>query len=623
MGAVTTDLIIVLVILGVALALFVSDRVRLDLVALMVVAALSLSGVLTPQQALAGFADPLVVMIAALFVVSGALVDTGLASSVGNFIARVAGTGEVRLVAMLMLATAVLSAFMSSTGTVAIMLPIAVRLAWRNRISPSRLLMPVAFAALMGGTLTIIATPPNLVASQTLDVAGLGPLGFFALAPVGLAMLAVTVLYMLTVGRWLLPARAPAQPDQGEVPTGDLKEYAQRYGMAGGLRRFVVPAGSDLVGQTMEELRWPERFGARVVAIDADPEAARRGLRSRRDVGVSKRILPTTELSAGDRVLVQGAAGGLTSMLEEFGLAAEVVSAESREVVPSNLVFAELLLTPRSAWQGKTLAELRFRDRYRIVVLAIQRGNERVQGDLANERLRFGDVLLVRGFSKAMDLIRREKADAVLLSEASEGEPPAPNARRAPVAAAIVLAMLAAMSLTTLPLVMIVLVAVLALVATRSISPESAYQNVQWPTVLLIAGMLPLATALTETGGVDMAAGAITALLGDTGPTALLAGVFLLTVLVTQFLTNTTSAVLMAPVALQAAVSLGVSPIPLMVVVALGASCTFVNPVSSPVTTLVLGPGRYRFSDVPRVGAPLLALLTVVVLVLVPVFFPL
>lgn len=162
MGAVTTDLIIVLVILGVALALFVSDRVRLDLVALMVVAALSLSGVLTPQQALAGFADPLVVMIAALFVVSGALVDTGLASSVGNFIARVAGTGEVRLVAMLMLATAVLSAFMSSTGTVAIMLPIAVRLAWRNRISPSRLLMPVAFAALMGGTLTIIATPPKI-----------------------------------------------------------------------------------------------------------------------------------------------------------------------------------------------------------------------------------------------------------------------------------------------------------------------------------------------------------------------------------------------------------------------------------------------------------------------------
>ncbi len=618
-----SELIIVLVILGVALVLFVSDRVRLDVVALMVVAALALSGVLTPQQALAGFADPLVVMIAALFVVSGAMVDTGLAASVGNWIARVAGTGEVRLVAMLMVATALLSAFMSSTGTVAIMLPIAVRLAWRNRISPSRLLLPVAFAALMGGTLTIIATPPNLVATQTLEGAGYAPLGFFALAPVGLAMLAVTVLYMLTVGRWLLPSRAPATPDQGEAPTGDLKEYAQRYGVAGGLRRFVVPAGSNLVGRNLADLRWPDRFGVRVVAIDADPEAARRGLRSRRDVGVSKRILPITELGAGDRVLVQGAADGLTRMMEEYGLAFEVVTAGADAVVPSNLVFAELLLTPRSAWQDRTLAELRFRDKYRVVVLAIQRGSERLQGDLANERLRFGDVLLVRGFPKAMDLLRRERADAVLLSEASEGEPPAPNAQRAPVAAAIVLGMLADMSITTLPLVMVVLVAVLALVATRSISPDSAYKSVQWSTVLLIAGMLPLATALTETGGVELAVGAITSLLGDAGPTALLAGVFLLTVLVTQFLTNTTSAVLMAPVALQAAVALGVSPAPLLVVVALGASCTFINPVSSPVTTLVLGPGRYRFSDVPRVGALLMALLTVVVLVLVPVFFPL
>ncbi len=622
MDSVGTDLLTVLAILGVALALFVSDRVRLDLVALMVVAALALSGVLTPQQALAGFADPLVVMIAALFVVSGALVDTGLAARVGEWIARVAGGGEVRLISMLMLATALLSAFMSSTGTVAIMLPITMRLAWRNGISPSRLLMPVAFAALMGGTLTIIATPPNLVASQTLADAGYGQLGFFALAPVGLAMLAVTLVYMLTVGRWLTPARAPTSPEGLEDSGGDLKEYAQRYGIEGGLRRFVVPTGSSLVGETLKGLAWPERFDVRVVAIDADPEAVRRGTRSRRDVGVSKPIRPSTVLSPGDRVLVQGAAEGLMHIVEEYGVVAEVVSAEAGQVMPSNLIFAELLLTPRSSWQDKTLAELRFRDRYRTVVLAIQRGGERLTGGLAHERLRFGDVLLVRGFPQAVELLKRERNDAVILSEATEGEPPAPNANRAPLAAAIVLAMLAAMSLTPLPLVMIVLVAVLALVATRCITAESAYRSVQWPTVILIAGMLPLATALTETGGVDLAARAITSWLGDAGPVALIAGVFLLTVLVTQFLTNTTSAVLMAPVALQAAQGLGVSPVPLLVVVALGASCTLINPVSSPVTTLVLGPGRYRFSDLPRVGIGLLVLLTVVILLLVPIFYP-
>jgi len=253
----------------------------------------------------------------------------------------------------------------------------------------------------------------------------------------------------------------------------------------------------------------------------------------------------------------------------------------------------------------------------------VQRAGERLSGDLSQVRLRFGDVLLVRGFPQAIEMLRREREDAVLLSEASEGEPPAPRAARAPAAAAIVVAMLAAMALTPLPLVTTVLLAVIALVATGCIGPEAAYRSVQWPTVVLIAGMLPLATALTATGGVELAAGALTGALGRAGPVAVLAGVYLVTVVVTQFLTNTTSAVLVAPIALQTAAQLGVSPVPLLVAVALGASCTLINPVSSPVTTLVLAPGHYRFADVPRVGVPLQLLLTVVVLVLVPLVYPL
>ena len=618
-----SDLVTVLVVLGAALALFVSDRVRLDLVALLVVAALMLTGVLTPQQALAGFGDPLVAMIAALFVVSGALVETGLAASVGSWIARVAGGGEARLTAVTMAATAALSAFMSSTGTVAIMLPIAVRLAWRHRISPSRLLIPVAFAALMGGTLTIISTPPNLVASQTLDDAGYGPLGFFALAPVGVVMLLVTLAFMLTVGRRLLPARAPAEPVAEGPRTIGLEELARRYGLADELRRFTIAPGSPLAGATLGELRWPELLGVRVIAVDADPVLAGRDPHRRRQVGVSKRIGPFTRLEAGDRVLVQGPAQGLAELAEAHGLGFESVVPGAGQVVPSNLVFAEVLVTPRSSWQGRTLAELRFRDRYRLVVLALQRASERLSGDLSQVRLRFGDVLLVRGFPQAIEMLRREREDAVLLSEARDGEPPAPRAHRAPLAAAIVAAMLAAMALAPLPLVATVLLGVIALVATGCIDAEAAYRSVQWPTVILIAAMLPLATALTETGGVDLAVGALTGLLGGAGPLAVLAGVYLVTVAVTQFLTNTTSAVLMAPIALQAALALGVSPAPLLVAVALGASCVFINPVSSPVTTLVLGPGHYRFRDVPRVGVPLQLLLTAVVVLLVPVAFPL
>src|SRR5690606_31158987 len=236
----------------------------------------------------------------------------------------------------------------------------------------------------------------------------------------------------------------------------------------------------------------------------------------------------------------------------------------------------------------------------------VQRAGERLSGDLSQERLRFGDVLLVRGFPQAIEMLRRERDDAVLLSEASDGQAPAPRAARAPLAAAVILAMLAAMALTPLPLVTSVLLAVIALVATGCVSPENAYRSVQWPSVVLLAGMLPLATALTQTGGVELAA-----------------GVYLVTVAVTQFLTNTTSAVLMAPIALQAAEALAVSPAPLLVAVALGASCTLINPVSSPVTTLVLGPGHYRFSDLPKVGVPLQLLLTGVVLLLVPLVFPL
>ncbi len=615
-------MITVLVVLGAALILFVSDRVPLDLVALLVVIALPLTGVLTPQQALAGFADPLVVMIAGLFVVSGALVETGLAASIGNWIARVSGSGEARLTAVLMLATAGLSAFMSSTGTVAIMLPIAVRLAWKQRLSPSRLLIPVAFAALLGGTLTLIATPPNLVASQTLVGAGESALGFFAMAPIGLVLVAVAIAYFAVFGSRLLPSRAPNAPAADEGGPVALGSVAERFGLSEELWRFTIPIGSILIGETLGELRWPERMGVRVIAIDTDPDAIRAGTRSRRHLGVSKRIGPFTLLNEGDRVLLQGARSDLDDLADAYEVELEQVRPSEGQVVPSNLVFAELLVTPRSAWLGKTLAEMRFRDRHRLVVLGIQRGDERLGGDLSQERLRFGDVLLVRGMPPAIALMRRERDDAALLSEAVDGDLPAPRARRAPVAAAIIAAMLVVMAFELVPLVLAVLLAVVALVVSGSLSVGEAYRSVRWPSVILLAGMLPLATALSTTGAVELGARWLTDTLGNAGPHALLAGIYLLTVVVTQFLSNTTSAVLVAPIALQAAQALGYAPAGMLVAVAIGASCTFINPISSPVTTLVLGPGQYKFSDVTRVGVPLQVIVTVVVLLLTPVFFP-
>lgn len=622
-------LTVMLVLLG-AVALFVSDRVRLDVVALLVILALTLTGSLTPAQALAGFADPLVVMIAALFVVSGALVQTGVADAFGRALGRLAGGGETRMVVAVMLATGLLSAFMSSTGTVAVMLPIVMAMAWRAGVSPSKLLIPTAYAALVGGMLTLIATPPNLVASQALEGAGRAPFGFFAFTPFGLGMLAVSVAFMATLGRRLLPARAPAAPGaeaRGDVPRESLTAVAERFGLPTSLARVVLPPGSPLVGRRLKELRWPERLGVQVLAVDTEPAAAAGGARSRRHLGRSKRIGPDTTLAAHDRLLLQGSPEALATVATRAGTEAEPVDGEelAEGVVPANLGFAEVLLPPRSSWIGKSLAELRFRERYGVQVVAVLRGPERVrlgEGEkrLAALRLRFGDTLLLQGPVKAVAELRRERHDAVVLSEA--GEPPeAPRRRKAPMVVVVLLAMLLVMTVGWVAPVVAVLLAVIALVLTGAISMEEAYRAVQWESVVLIAGMLPLATALELSGGVAYLADGVVALLGDSAPLVLLAGVYLVTTALGQLMSNTATAVLIAPIALRAALDLGVAPEPVMMMVALAAASSFCTPMASPVNTLVVGPGKYRFSDFVRVGLPMQALMLVVGLTLIPLLF--
>lgn len=620
-------MVTVFLILACATALFMSDRVRLDVVAILVVLALMLTGVLTPHQALAGFADPLVVMIVGLFVVGFAIVNTGLASAVGHALGKLAGRSEPRIIAAVMLATGLLSAFMSSTGTVAVMLPIAVAMAWRTGVSPSKVLMPVSFAALVGGMLTLIATPPNLVVSGALEVAGSPPFGFFAFTPFGIGLLLVTVLYMVTLGRRLLPGTAPSSPGGIERSAAEeVSAVAERYGLPMRLGRLTIPEGSALSDTTLRELRWPERLGIRVLSVDTEPAAVRAGLRSKRHLGRSKRLGPDTRLSVGDRLLVQGSK-------EALGAAAELAGAELREVdldadrsVPRNLGFAEVLLTPRSSWIGNSLAALGFRERYGVQVVAIQRGSERVtegRGDqrLAETRLRFGDTLLVQGPFAAIDRLDSERLDAVVLSETG-GERPAPKRRKAPITVAVLVAMLLAMSAGWLAPVVAVLLAALTLVLSGCLTAEEAYRSVQWQSVVLIAGMLPLATALEATGGVKLIADAAVELFGGSGYVVLLAGTYVVTAGLGQVMSNTATAVLMAPVAIGAAAGLGIAPQGVLMMVALAAASSFCTPMSTPVNTLVVGPGQYRFMDFVRVGLPLQLLTGAVGLLMIPWFFP-
>lgn len=611
------DALTVFVILAATVALFVSDRVRLDLVALTSAAALALTGVLSPAQALAGFSDPLVVTIAGLFVVSGALFQTGVAGRLGAWLGRVAGTGEARLTLLVMALTAALSGVMSSTGTVAVMLPVVVSLAWRAKISPSKLLIPLAFASLLGGMLTLIGTPPNIVVAEQLVAQGRAPFGFFAFTPVGLAMVAIGITFMVAIGRRWLPSRAPA--DGGGDVGLSARELADRYDLPSHAFRVVIPEGHALVGSTLGALRWPERYQVQVLAVDADPEAVRARQRARRDLGRSKPLNAATTLEHDDRIVLQGHADAVAALAVDVGLRTEPADPT---VLPGNPGVVEVLPPPRSRWLGQSLRELAFRDRYGVQVVGVQRGGASVTEGLAELRLRFGDTLLVQGPRAAIERLKRERGDAVVLTEPDAGAIAPRSARRAPVAIAIMLAMLVVMTTGWLPTVLAVGLAAIAMVATGCLSMEEAYRAINWESVVLIAGVLPMATALEATGGMRVVVDALVAGVGPYGPLALLAGLFVVTSLASQVISNTATAVLLAPIAFQAGVDLGVSPYPLLMAVALAASTSFATPVASPVNTLVLSPGQYRFGDFAKVGLALQALVLVATLLLVPVFFP-
>lgn len=615
------DVVTVFLILGVTIALFVSDRIRLDLVAVMSAAALVLTGILTPSQAVAGFGDPIVIMIASLFVVSAGMFRTGVAQRLGLALARVAGNGEARLILLIMLPTALLSAIISSTGTVAVMLPVVVTLAWRARISPSKLLIPLAFGSLLGGMLTLIGTAPNVVASEQLIAQGQPGFAFFDFTPVGLVILFVGVTFMVLLGRRWLPARAPADPETRREQVS-LRELADRYGLPAMLFRLHLPPGNPLEGVKLGALHWPDRHHMQMLAVDTEPNGPRQRGWQRRNGGGSKPVDADTVIERGDRLLVQGHGDHVQALARELGLEVETIDRFDDEVLPSDLGVIEVLPTPRSRWLEQSLAELHFRERFHVQVVAVQRGGETITDGLAELRLRFGDTLLVQGPRTAIEVLRREQADAVVLTEPEDTGVSRAAARKAPIAIGIMLVMLVVMTTGWLPTVMVAALAAIAMLLTGCLSMEEAYRSMSWQSVVLIAGILPMATALEITGGMQLVVDSLVGAVGPFGPLALLVGLYLLTSLASQVISNTATAVLIAPIAYQAAVTLEVSPYPMLLTVALAASTAFATPVASPVNTLVLGVGQYRFGDFLRVGVIMQLLVLVVVAVVVPRLFP-
>lgn len=599
-------------LLALCVGCFIANRPRMDVVALAALLALVLGGTLTVDEALAGFSEPSVILIAAFFVIGEGLVRTGVAYRVGDWLVARAGSSETRLLVLLMLAVAGLGSVMSSTGVVAIFIPVAVSIAARIGSGPRRLMMPLAFAALMSGMLTLVGTPPNLVVNAELHRYGHAGFGFFDFTPAGLAILVLGIAYMLVARHWL--GGKPAVQPEAKRRRRRLRELAEEYSLFNRTRRMMVASGSPMIGHTLGELQLRARYGANIVAIERQRQFGR----------VMLTTAANREICAGDVMLIDFAHGeeGIARFAGEMKLQDRVFRDDYFSDLSRELGLAEVLIPPDSTLIGKSILELRMRSQRGINVMGLRRHGHPLVEDLLHEKLKMGDTLLIAGTWKSIRLLHTQAHDFLVLTLPAEMDEAAPAARRAPHALACLAITVALMIGGVVPNVIAALIGCLLMGALRCIDMDSAYRSIHWQSLILIVGMLPFATALQKTGGIDYLVGGLLSLTGEASPRGVMAALFALTAVVGLFISNTATAVLMAPIGIGLASQLGVSPYPFAMTVALAASAAFMTPVSSPVNTLVLGPGNYRFGDFVRLGVPFTVVVMLVCVGLLPVLFP-
>jgi di/tricarboxylate transporter len=607
----SADLAVVLVLLAAAIVMFAINKPRMDAVALLMLTALPLTGVISMSEALAGFSDPNVVLIAALFVMGDGLVRTGVAQRLGDWLIARAGRSEVRLVALLMVVVCALGATMSSTAVTAIFIPVAFRIAHSTGIAPGRLMMPLSFAALISGMTTLVATAPNLVVNSELERHGARGFHFFSFTPFGVPVLALGIVYMIFARRWM--ARRPDPKATAARPS--LADWVAEYNLSGREYRLRVTGQSPAVGKTLQELNLRHTCGASVVAVE----------RSRRFSREVRRPTAKTELRAEDVVLIDlfAPGGNVEALREQLALEEMPLSGVYFTDRSQEIGMAEVILPPTSDLVGNTILGAAFRTRYGLTVIGLRRGTTAHERGLLHEELRGGDTLLVIGPWKDIERLQSHGRDLVIINLPAEIEEVLPAPGKALHAVACLTLVVGLMVSGLIPNVQAALAGCLLMGLLGCVDLHSAYRSIDWKTIVLIVGMLPFSTALQKTGGVELAADGLRALTSGGGPHAVLATLFALTALLGMFISNTATAVLMAPVALALATELKKSPYPFAMIVALAASTAFMTPVSSPVNTLVVTPGNYTFGDFVRVGVPFSVLVLIVCVIMVPWLLPL
>lgn len=608
---------ITLIILCLSAVFFVWGKLRSDIVAICVALSLVLFGILTPEEALAGFSNPTVIMMGGLFIVGGGIFSTGLAKKVGSHILGLAGNNETRLFILIMAATSFVGAFVSNTGTVALMLPIVVSMARAANLSPSRFLMPLAFAGSMGGMLTLIGTPPNLIINDALKEAGYDSLSFFSFTPVGIICVVVGTLALIPLTRWFLKGK---DTENSKRASKTLEQLAEEYKLAEELTRLQVTEASTVKGATVRELNVHGKYGVTVIEIRRTNSTHNSLMKK-----VTQFTVADIKLEVGDVLYISGPEEKVAHMVKETQLQIIEGEEQRKKLRFYDVGMAEILILPTSTLINRTIAEATFRTQFGVTVLGIRRHDHYFLKDMRSVRLNASDVVLVQGPWKNISQLSAEDTQWVVLGQPLEQASRVTIDYKAPLAAFIMLLMVAAMALDFIPIApvtAVIFAAVLMILTGCLRNVESAYKTINWESIILFGAMLPMSTALEKTGASTLISGSLVETFGGGGPYVLLTAIYLCTSLMTFFISNTVTAVLMAPIALSAAQAQGVSAVPFLFAVTVAASMCFASPFSTPPNALVMSAGSYKTIDYIKVGLPLQIVIAIVMILALPLIFP-
>lgn len=605
------NLIIVLAILGVCIALFISRKLRPDLVALLALVAIPLSGVLTFSETLSGFSNPIILMIALMFIISEGLSRTGVSYRVGEFILKKSGRSIPRVIVLMMVSVAVLGSVMSTTAIIAIFLPIVINMCSRLKISPSKMMMPLAFAGIVSGMMTLVATTPNMIVSGLLESDSGRGFGFFAITPIGVVVLIMAVLYMLYAHRFI----GNSKDAKGSAKARkNLDDYIRDYNLTGREYLFCITKKSPLVGKSFKEAQLRTLHNANIICIE-------------RQRGLKRELInstPNVIMREGDKLFADMTykKSPISKLSRELGV--EIVPIKESYLMDNSMEIgmAEISVLPESEFIGRTLQNIKFREKFGLHAIGMRRNGHPMGGYIPEMPLKVGDLILVAGPQKFIHHLHSTDIDFMVLSIPAELADMAPSPERAPYAVLSLFIMVALMVSNVVPNALAALIGCLLMIMFKCLSVESAYKAVKMPTVILIVCMMPFATALEKTGGVEIASRWLFEICGGGGPYLVLGGLFVLTMFVGLFMSNTITSILMGPIGIAAAQMLGVSPYPFAMTVAIAASTAFMSPLSTSVNMLVWDPGRYSFWDFMRIGFPFSIMVMLVSTFLIPQLFP-